>query len=358
MTDYALLALEEQMDFNRTFHNIMMGILESEHEYILNCLEANTVLEAEGNATNADKKKEKISLWQRIKKFFADLFDKFKSKFTNNPKYAKKNFDKKKNKLANMNMNGVTIKLLRYQSFNAMQNCVTTIRNNLKNLSKHITSGKSVEEVTTEKDNIMKPYKNQKGDLTEGLKTYFRVGKATSVLKATEYSGDDAKKELENYINYCSIYETKVLPWLQKEMKNIEDEIKAVEDALKGTSNANGASTTSNATEGFYLNLESSYNTELFDVIFEADNPDANDPNAKFDPNKVEVRVDGNARNEQDKRNSESNADKVKGLSNDALKATKILLEAEQLVCTSAMTILEEKFMVYVNVLDKVLKED
>ena len=72
--DYCLETSKMHLLFNKEFNELIIEQMHIEAEYIFKCLEAGIVLEADNNSSK------KISLWQRIKEFFAKLIAIFKEK--------------------------------------------------------------------------------------------------------------------------------------------------------------------------------------------------------------------------------------------------------------------------------------
>lgn len=341
--DYSVYALEERLEFTQTINNVYKSILESEHEYIISCLKEGVILEA---GELGDQNTKKVSLWERIKTFFANLFNKFKDKSIKNVNDASKWIKKNQSKLGTIDFNGVELKVVKYRGAKALMQDVSNILSILDRKSREVTSFNSRKEITTEELEkvTLSKYLDASGNLSNGLKMQFRVGSPRAQLQYTSISGDAAKAEINAYIEYCTTYTSKIVPWIRNIMTRIETDIKDMESLISKRSLT--------AKEGVYINLIESYNTDLF--ILTEDGKDV-------DPNKVEVNINQNDKqrlNEKENANKIGQSPKTEKLSDNGLKKVSAFLEIEKLVCTSAMTVLEEMFVVYTKVLKAVLNPD
>lgn len=337
-------------------HSAILEQMEAESDLIRACLEGLDILtEADENDTAQAKTR---SVWEKIKEFFKQLFsiftDKTKQLFATNKKWMDANF----NKLDKIDYSKVSIEMIPYWNvdLNKAKSEILSISKTFANLGKTEENLKKYSDFNTLKNEVLKNYLDENGDLTNGLKNFYRVGNAKGPLKAETVSGRRLAELVKEMKAFCFTYDKNVLPMLNSCRASIEQEIQRIEAATK------------TVTEGFCL-VENAYyrDTDLkyipgYQVLFEAEqsanNQQQNQNNQQqtnqqqsTNPRQVSVKVSGNVNKGQQttQNNQGQNQDdnKYKNYNALQLKFLNNIAKVSETNISACMTAMEDRFAAY-----------
>lgn len=152
------------------------------------------------------------NLANNIYKFITGILEKFRTKVGELLGTNQKWLDDNKDKLANVNPEGLTVNILPYDTFQPenIQRNVTAAVGKVNMLDKGKLNGMSSADIQSQVfDFIPNNLKIGNGDnpsFAAIVKQYYAIGKQPSKLK--EYSGSNAKTLVTNMIKFCSNYKT------------------------------------------------------------------------------------------------------------------------------------------------------
>lgn len=333
MTDYCVYALQENLSMTQELGLELMRQMNNEHQYIMECYETGVLLEAD---TSTETKK--ISLWERIKNFFKKIFgfftDKAKNLIASNEKFITEN----KEKLLSKNCTGMRLEVVNYKSQDYLVRKVNEVLNELNILIK--SHEKPVEELKQELDKIKAKYMDNEESLANGLKMLLRIGNPKGKLAYSVFEGSAINTKITEYIEYCSSYKDQVAR-INRCRTSAENACRQMDQTLNEKENRSEGTK-----ESVFLILENCYSSDLlgFSMVTEAEEQ-------KDD----EVKPTGGSV-------TTSNAEEAE---NDTEKETKSmagyrtfyneLFNVMQVLITSAATISEEKYHVFISKLKQIL---
>jgi hypothetical protein len=334
--------------------------MEIESDFVMNCLESGIipVTEAE-NVTNASNEK-KQSWWEKLKAFFARIFgvfqDKAKAMFANDKKWMDENF----NKLDKIDVTNAKMDLYPFwtMSMNRLRNDAKNFENKLNTIANrgNVEELAKYKDIETLKKEVYSDYLDENGNLTEGLKNYYRVGNAKGPIKQVTVTGADLKRLIPEWKQYCQSYQSDVVPLIQKMMTDAENQLKKIETAINNKINVKEAFC--DIENAPYSKTELAY-CENF-VLLEAENttPPAK-PEEKKEDNKPASPTSVKLVNTGDAKQAQNDAEntKYKNMSSDQLVFMKNYTMVMQTDISCMMTVMEERFRAYMNAMKALVAE-
>lgn len=349
--DFTILALENNLALEKVYRESLMEVMSIEADFIESCLEMGQIAMEALDATQVEVTK-KRNIFERILDAIQALFGTFKEKITvlmdRNAQWLKAN-------LVNITKESVSklgeVELVPYWTrtadaiSNALQDVTNTVVNRTKGSPEKFAS---MEELTK----IVRQKIGGKDDLASDAKHFFRTGKPGVAAKPVKINGPSIAVYLEEMRSYVVEYDKLVVPKLNKYMGTIKNTVKSLQSSAK--------------TESFCFLENASYmDTEIgllpnFGVVLEASdngNKDNQLSNGKINDNQknqsmtsVTVNSDSNDKgdgNGEDKENSAKITEYCKNLSN--------ILKTLQ---GAALTVLEEKYVTYINLFKVVVQKN
>lgn len=346
--DYCLETLNFHHEMTRQLNDILFEQMERESEFIISSLENMMIVVNEAVQDNQKKR----SIFQRIidfiKRIFQTFTDKVKSLFTTNKKWLEENVSK----LEKLDYDGLEVTIVPFWTYNdskakevdnITKNAIRALVNNPGEADKY----KDLEDM---KQKLFNKYLDENGDLANGLKNFYRTGNSKTVKPVTLKNNDLKNKIIQDFIPYCNNYQarTKVISDLIRE---VENEIKLVENMI----NKKSVNEAFCLVEDCYLHeTELSYCPNY--IVTEAENQQSKEDKPaeqksnenKTSPTKVEVKDFGNKetlarKDEYDKMNSKQ------------LTMVKNLLQIKQTNIAALMTVMEERYSVYIKTMKQIL---
>lgn len=346
--DYCLETLNFHHEMTRQLNDIMFEQMERESEFIISSLENMMVIVNEAIQDTQKKR----NIFQRIidfiKRIFETFMNKVKSLFATNKKWLEENASK----LEKLDYDGLEVTIVPFWTYNdsKAREVDNITKNAIRALVNNPGEADKYENLEDMKQKLFNKYLDEDGDLANGLKNFYRTGNSKTVKPVTLKNNELKNKIIQDFIPYCNNYQarTKVISDLIRE---VENEIKLVENMINKKS----------VNEAFCL-IEDCYlhETELAYcpnyIVTEAENqPPKEDKPAqqksndnKTSPTKVEVKDFGNKetlarKDEYDKMNSKQ------------LTMVKNLLQIKQTNIAALMTVMEERYSVYIKTMKQIL---
>lgn len=349
MTDYNIMALEEELAFNQAMYNDLISVIESEHNFIMNVLLEDG---EEGNAPASQREiakrnrqqtkavNRKNSLYEKIKIIFQNFIKSFKQKAINNAEtWLNAN-------LATLNQadySKIQVTIIYYQPVNNIKNYVTKILDILERSSREYLTGTTAKTVGSAEElqqAILKEYFDEKGSLGGGLVTKFKLGDAKKKPTTKTLTGDAAKTEVDKCIQYCKTYSSEIVTWVQTVMDRVESDIRQMETLVSPAKESVHTSIIESFSTDISILMEEPATTQTSNQPANQNNTNQNNQNAQGNNARVGVKVigDNSANNKSNTGNSTLNA----------------FYKTEQLVVTSLMTAMEAIMFDYLKILHAV----
>lgn len=363
--DYTIDALNHSLELNSSLSEALIegymqiykqftGVVES-YVYLLEAAEGNN--NQNQNAVRTGVKKFSVrNIVEKIKEFFKRILGTFKEKAR---AIAKKNenwLDSNKQVFETMSYDGLQIEMIPFWEMDP-RTIVNTVKNSV-NFVANVVNGNKFEEkyknIETVKKELFDFYLDEKGNISNGAKNYFRIGKSkNSDVKPVRLAGEDLKRRiLNNFYPYCKTYETDIVNNLTNAINTLNNRMDAIINRLGGDNEAT-ATKESFVDDGFINVLD-------FSILLEAERPAANAQNNNNNQNKstndqddkpspTEVKLQDNSNNAETKvRNA------ISDMSSNNLTIVKNILQCEQIVIAAALTAAEERFNAYMNAMRQI----
>jgi hypothetical protein len=347
--DYCYEATYQLNIFNREFNQILLERMEMEADYIINCLEANYIIE-EADTTNETKTK---SLWEKIKDFFAKLLGIFSNKAKSLVESDKTWMDDNFNKLNKIDYTNIAIEILPFLDLDRMREVNNKFQQEVESAANNKAIAKKYKKFEDFKNDKFGNYVNENGDLATGLKNLYRTGNPKGPLKYIQKEGNDLKTNIPIMKNYCYNYYKNTVSFVKGLMKSCEDELQRIEDSL-----------TTKSVEDNFCMIENNYfrNTDLiycenYLAVFEVvNNQQQNQNNQQQSQNNQQQEAKPTNVNIIDKSNKQEDQNnqakqEYSNMESDHLLFIKNIMLLYQTNITAMMTVLEEKYNAYKNLL-------
>ena len=342
MNDYNVLTLNFQLENNRMLNESLFEELELESNFMLESLNNMCIIV---EATNNNK----VSFFERIKRFFNRLISLFKEKTNKivdlNAKWLKDNV----NKFKGFNYENLEIEILPFWN-NNIDTSISEIKQstaNLTNLGKRNKVPVLYKDMELLKKQKFGKFLNEDGNLAEGCKNYFRTGNAKGPIKTVKLSNNNLKSKVENeFIPYCNGYKSNVAPKLNSLMTYFQKEMDIIQRALN-SKETNISETFCNIENKYYKDTELSLLEDF--IVLEAEKSTENKQSEKVSP--TSVKVTNNQKTEDEKKQNQ-----IASMSGDSIVALKNVINCTQTMVASLLTVSEETFSAYLNTLKQLLK--
>lgn len=360
--DYTLEALSHSLETNRNFNEILFENYLEETQYVVTAMESSIVVMEAVVAKIKDKTKD---IFNKIIEFFKRILGIFKEK---SKTMVEKNNDwlnLSKDSFKTLNYNGLQLEMVPFWNMDS-KTIVNTIRNNVNNIAK-LTSSKNLNKSYSNIENVKKElfasYLDENGDISNGAKNFFRVGKSKNAdVKPVRLAGNDLRKMVVNeFYPYCYNYINGVTNDITNAINTLNSRMSAISSKLETDNQSNDNNQAATTKESFILENFS----ELFDLtaVFEAEQPanknqnsnqsnnQANNNNQNEDkkpsPTKVELQDNANDTETKVKNN-------ISDMSTEHATIIKNILQCEQIVVAAALTAVEERYNAYMNAMRQI----
>lgn len=326
----------------------LLSVMESESEFVLTCLEAMSIVDGLEVVTEAKKGP---GIWEKLKEFFKNLFSVFSSKASRFTGRDNKWLNDNVTSLRNIDVKGISIEMVPYWKVTTQnvktvtQNMINKLFSDVKNVRKQLAINVADANVVTRKTMGKKVEFDalKKYDGIPGFKNYLRTGSSKNSEPVT-LSDMELKRLLPSFIEYCLNYERDIVPFIKSQMNYIDKEVKSIESHIKSVKE-----NTLFIEECSLLESELRY-CQGFDIIKEAEEEKAksatditvNKAEDKEESKDITVKKSGTEES-KDKYYSNKTTAELKYL-NEGLSNIKLVL-------TTAMTVLEEKYITYMKLL-------
>lgn len=357
-TNYVKEALQLNLLFSSDFSSILFEQMERESTAILASLEVNEIV-FEAQAVQTKK-----GIFQRIVSFIKQLFTMFTDKtkamvMKNNAWLANEG-----TRLDKLNYEGLQIEMVPFWTMTIekiQSDCNklgNTVLDALKNSSRH----KHLKDMDAVKKQLFPQYLDAEGDIAGGFKNYLRTGNAKIASKPVVLR-DKALKDMviKEFRPYCTNYEKTVLPFVKKATDDAQRQLTMIENTLVAKKVA---------AESFCFIEDMPYNkTELIYcenfIVLEAEQPPQN--NNDQQQNKPDNKQANTTQNDQPKpsatkvnvtdHGNNANAkmqDDLNTMSVDQLTIIRNIAQIDQIIISSIMTVMEERYTAYMNAMRQI----
>lgn len=340
--DYSVLALQNNLKLEKIYLESFIDIMAIEADYIESCLEMGQIVTEALDTTEVEVTK-KRNIFDRIMDAIAALFGTFKEKVT---VLMDKNNQWLKANLVNINKENMS-KLGEVEAFpywlrnaDAISNALQDIANTLINRTKaNPEKFASMEELTK----IVRQKIGGTEDLASDAKNFFRTGKLGESAKLIKTNGPSMAAHLDEMYNYVIQYDKVVVPRLNKFMNNMRAAVKSLASTAKTESFCYLENTMYNDTA---IGLLPDFSVVLEEVKVQ----DAELSKGKIDDNKQGsvTKVTVMDKSDEAKKVEQENSAKITEYCKNLTNILKTLQGA-------ALTVLEEKYITYVNIFKAVV---
>lgn len=348
--NYVLDTLDFQLQINKEFNTILFEQMESEHAFIMNCLE-NLMVVTEATVEN---KENKVNIFKKITEFIKKIFTMFTAKAKALFKSNKPIIDEQLIKLDKVDFDGLQIEMIPFwaMDLSKLQSMVNKNVNTVTQLSGKVN--KKYNDMDSMKKGLFSDCLDSEGDMANGLKNLFRTGNSKVTAKAVVLKDAQLKSQvLKEFRPYCSGYEANVIPFVKKSTDSVTRALELIERTIDQRSSTN-------VNEAFCVIENSHYSgTELsFLPVMEAEEPATPDKTEKKEEPKSDEKQPVTKVTLSDRGTKQDGAvqDKAQGMNDTGLLYHKNLAQISQLIVTSLMTTLEERFNAYMNAMKEILK--
>lgn len=344
--DFTVIALQNNIRMEKIYLESVIDIMSIEADFIESCMEMGQIVTEALDSTDVEVTK-KRNIFDRIMDAIEALFGTFKEKvkvlMDKNNQWLKAN-------LVNITKENVSklgdVELVPYwtRSADAISNSLQDITNTLVNRTKASPEKySSMDELTK----IVRQKIGGSGDLASDAKHFFRTGKPNVETKPVTINGPSLSVYIDEMYNYVIQYDKVVVPRLNKFMNTIKSTV----NGLKSTGKVESFCFLENA---MYSDTEIGLLPNFSIVLEETKDPkDTQMQNGKIDDNKgksmTSVNVTG--KTDDEKKQETENSAKLTEYCKNLTNILKILQGA-------ALTVLEEKYITYVNLFKAVINND
>jgi len=360
-SDYLEEMLQASVYHSRELANTILEQMDAESQMIIATLESMEIVFEEVQNTQQKKK----GIFANIIDFIKRIFGSFAGKVTSLVQRDEAFLNDNSTKFQNVNYSGLEITMNPFWNMDVAKS-KSISSNILKETQRIIFNAKKTQkyqDLETVKKNIFGRYMDSDGNLSNGLKNYYRSGNARGV-SPVKLEGDSLKtKVIQEFIPYCQNYSKVVLPAI----KQLSDEIaRSLEIITKELDDRNKPVSEMYCLveDGLYRDTELSYLG-----VFEAEVP-KNEQSEKKEPTNSATNS-GTSTGDADKKQSatkvevndkerqnrdESTKDAAKSMDKSQLTFFHNIAQIEQMSITAFMTVSEEKYIAYMNALRQIIK--
>jgi hypothetical protein len=280
--DYVEMMLVEMVNIEREYTYEMMSYINSEAEFIHNCMETNSVLTEAGAGNKPGEKKP--SLFARFKEIITNSFNKFIAKAKEIVSNLRPFKEKYLDKLDSITYSGLSIDIMPIWRYDTQMNTTIASIKTMINEFKSARRYTSMPEDTTKEGIIknvreFKKYYNSEIGYAEVMKRKFTMGDNLDAYKVITIDSDsEIKSACEKGREYIQNYDS-----LVNKLKGMKTQFENELDAAEKESERNNNSESQTESYVPFLILENNYITDT-DLVFckgahmlyEAENNDSN----------------------------------------------------------------------------------
>ena len=353
--DYTSPTLRFNSQMNFAFNEILFEQMERESSLVIESMNAGYAL-LEAVDPNQNKQNFFAKLIEFIKRVFQSFTEKVRELFQNHKAWLDANYAK----LEDIDYGGLEAEIVPFwnQPIAELRTKADTIAGQVRKVLNDPNSHERYKDFESLKTGVFKQYLDENGDLANGLKNYFRMGKPTGPLTPERLTNETLRKMvLTEFRVYCLNYDKEIVPIIRKQVSDSEKDLNMVNRILSRKP----------ANEQFLLIENALYSESELAVypkepVYEADNEDpkenTNQTNTKNNqqkqqqphrPSKVTVTDHGNAE-------TANKSETMNEMSSSELTFMKNVAQARNLIITSLMTVCEERYNAYINVLRQVVR--
>lgn len=298
----------------------------------------------------------------KVIEFFKNLYQRFmdnmQTLFQNNSKWL----EERKDEFANFNYENLSTEMVPYWDGKVDTSSLKVVNSGLGSVAirKILGNSKVLEDInklSNFQSTHMKQYLDGDGDLKEGLKNYFRVslpsGKDRVRLEGNQLRSLVLNTFIPNVLNY-----DKYVSAARAELDKVNRELSVIATEI----DKRGLQVQESALFGRDIMATEIAVHESLLAVFEADTTNNNQNNnvkdsSTSDRTKVEINKDKRDVNQvQNDEETQRVADRASKANDNMIQLMRNVATTEQLVVTSYITVMEERYTVYMNALKAIWK--
>ena len=349
-TEYEYLVLESDLN------ELLLEQMALESEFIRNSCGANIILEADANEVENKKNDKQKTLFERIKAFFERILEMFKERTNELLKRDKPFIDSLGNgeKFDNIEFGPLKIEMTPYWKgcdLNEMDVILTKIRS-LIDINKMPSNGDVSTNSIISSNQELSKYISNDTTFNDGIQKYFKVKKDS--IKPVLVQGDDFKKLCkDDFLKYVKDYHGEAIRKMQNNKNAIMNASNKIQNMIQNKQSKEAAAESFCVIENsLYIDTDLKYCINS-NAVFEAETPN-------IDNNKKEDEKDHHEfiNEEKDKKTGNDIVRKFKDSSDIELEYAKNILQINEIALTSAMTVAQNKYDLYIKTIREVINAD
>jgi hypothetical protein len=359
--NYSTQTLDFQLGIEKEFNEVILKQMLTESLYMRTTLENMVILTEAVSPESAEAKK---GIFIRIKEFIMKIFRLFTEKIKVLSQSNKEWLETNKDNFNKLNYSGLQLEILPFWNvdFKSRLNDVKNEIDKLMNTSNSSGMKEEYKDIDAVKKSLFKLHLDEDGDLANGAKNYFRVGKSDNKsVRPTSLAADELKKRIiEDFHPYCLNYSTATYTQVKALMDSVSKQLDFISNSLGAKQSAEPAKESFCIIENaLFSDTNLMYATNL--VVLEAELPasDAtkvktetttpvNNASTKVSPTKVTLQNNAND-------NSTKMNNNVTKMSTDDTIILKNIAQCVQTLAAAALTVAEERYTAFINAMRQTL---
>lgn len=329
--DYTVQMLESHHTLVKTFNDTILERVNTETDFIMACMEGlDVVMEATDTKT---------SVFKKVMDFLKRIQDLFLEKMRKMTDFSGRWLQKNKEKLEKLDYSGLSVDILPYWNMDASK-----MVSEVKKINSLVFD--NMDKQSVDVDALFKQYEDDSGNLTGGLKNYFRYGKANAQVKPVSLKAGALKSKVTGeFVPYCEKYKT-VGNSVTQMMNNANSQLRRLDQDIKRQTKVEATK------ESLLLFTDTTFHD--LGIVTEAEVPVVKKDNApeKTPDNKNEDVKPGQAKVV----NNRPTASKDKSVNE--LTHMRKLIQVYQISVSAMMTISEERYRAYWSTLKQLAGEN
>ena len=358
MFDYTKNIEYEYLVLESDLNELLLEQMALESEFIRNSCGANIILEADANEVENKKNDKQKTLFERIKAFFERILEMFKDRTNELLKRDKPFIDSLGNgeKFDNIDFGPLKIEMTPYWKgcdLNEMDVILTKIRS-LIDINKMPSNGDVSTNSIISSNQELSEYISNDTTFIDGIQKYFKVKKGST--KPVLVQGDDFKKLCkDDFLTYVKEYHGEAIRKMQNNKNAIMNASNKIQNMIKNKQSKEAAAESFCVIENsLYIDTDLKYCINS-NAVFEAETPNIDNNNNKKEDEKDHHEF---INEEKDKKTGNDIVRKFKDSSDIELEYAKNILQINEIALTSAMTVAQNKYDLYIKTIREVINAD
>lgn len=348
--EYDYLVLESDLN------ELLLEQMALESEFIRNSCGANIILEADANEVEKKKDEKQKTLFERIKAFFERVLEMFKERTNELSKRDKPFIDSLGNgeKFDDIDFGPLKIEMTPYWTgcdLKEMDAILSKIRA-LIDINKIPSNGDMSTNSIISSNQELSQFISDDTAFVNGIQKYFKVKKSST--KPVLIQGDDFKKLCkDDFLTYVKDYHGEAIKNMQNNKNAIVNASNKIQNMIKNKQSKEAASESFCVIENsLYIDTDLKYCINS-NAVFEAETTTNDNDKKEEEKDHLEF-----INEEKDKNTGNDIVRKFKDSSDTELEYAKNILQINEIALTSAMTVAQNKYNMYMKAIRGVINAD